>query len=76
MMIRCQKWKGNERKRAYSRNDKGYVIYPGKVSDADCFRIGNIGRIFSADARALLAGVDSTLDEMGISLLGTAAVSK
>ncbi|MFQ5616314.1 MAG: 2-aminoethylphosphonate--pyruvate transaminase [Anaerolineales bacterium] len=26
-------------------NDKGYVIYPGKVSDADCFRIGSIGEM-------------------------------
>ena len=29
----------------YTRlNDKDYVIYPGKVSDADCFRIAKIGR--------------------------------
>ena len=27
-------------------NEQGFVIYPGKVSDADCFRIGTIGRIF------------------------------
>lgn len=27
-------------------NDRGFVIYPGKVSDADCFRIGHIGRLF------------------------------
>ncbi|MFQ5401726.1 MAG: 2-aminoethylphosphonate--pyruvate transaminase, partial [Anaerolineae bacterium] len=26
-------------------NARDFVIYPGKVSDADCFRIGNIGRI-------------------------------
>lgn len=25
---------------------KGFVIYPGKISDADTFRIGNIGDIF------------------------------
>jgi 2-aminoethylphosphonate-pyruvate transaminase len=29
-------------------NDQEYVIYPGKVSEADCFRIGSIGRIFPA----------------------------
>lgn len=29
-------------------NDLGYVIYPGKVSNADCFRIGHIGRVFPA----------------------------
>ena len=41
-------------------NDAGYVIYPGKVSDADCFRIGNIGRIFESDVRGLLAAVSQT----------------
>ena len=25
--------------------ERGFVIYPGKVSHADCFRIGTIGRI-------------------------------
>lgn len=49
-------------------NDKGYVIYPGKVSDADCFRIGNIGRIFEPDVRALLAAVQETLTEMNVKL--------
>lgn len=42
----------------YSRlSDKGYVIYPGKVSNADCFRIGCIGRLFPADFAALLAAI-------------------
>ena len=49
------------RKRAYSRNDKGYVIYPGKVSEADCFRIGAIGRIIPSDVRDLLAAIGETL---------------
>ena len=47
-------------------NEKGYVIYPGKVSGADCFRIGTIGRIFEADVRGLLAAIGATLEEMGI----------
>ncbi len=49
-------------------NDKGYVIYPGKVSNADCFRIGHIGRLFEADMRALLGAIRETLAEMGITL--------
>lgn len=49
-------------------NDKEYVIYPGKVSKADCFRIGNTGRIFPADMCALLAAIRETLDEMGVEL--------
>jgi len=51
-----------------SLNKKDYVIYPGKVSDADCFRIGNIGRIFEADIKALLAAVTETITDMGIKL--------
>jgi len=53
----------------YARlNDKGFVIYPGKVSGADCFRIGNIGRLFKCDIRSLLAAVRETLSEMEIEL--------
>ncbi len=45
-------------------NDRGFVIYPGKVSDADCFRIGSIGRIFPADVRDLLAAIRDALADM------------
>ncbi|MFC1792561.1 2-aminoethylphosphonate--pyruvate transaminase [Planctomycetota bacterium] len=51
-----------------SLNQKDYVIYPGKVSDANCFRIGNIGRIFEADVKALLAAIAETITEMGVKL--------
>ena len=47
-------------------NDKGYVIYPGKVSDADCFRIGHIGRLFESDMRDLLRVIRETIEEMGV----------
>ncbi|MBL0634544.1 2-aminoethylphosphonate--pyruvate transaminase [Aeromonas dhakensis] len=33
---------------------QGFVIYPGKVSQADCFRIGNIGDVTPERVRALL----------------------
>ena len=49
-----------------SLNEKGYVIYPGKVGSADCFRIGSIGRIFPSDVRDLLAAIRKTKTEMGI----------
>jgi len=49
-------------------NQKDFVIYPGKVSDADCFRIGNIGRVFEPDVRALLAAIRETIVEMEITL--------
>ena len=38
---------------------KGFVIYPGKISDADTFRIGNIGDIFPDDMEALLQAIRS-----------------
>ena len=42
-------------------NDRGFVIYPGKLSKADAFRIGNIGQIFPEDIRALVAAVKEVL---------------
>ncbi|MBD3180927.1 2-aminoethylphosphonate--pyruvate transaminase [Candidatus Poribacteria bacterium] len=49
-------------------NNRDFVIYPGKVTDADCFRIGNIGRIFESDVKALLSAIREVLTEMGIKL--------
>jgi len=50
-------------------NDKGFVIYPGKVSNADCFRIGTVGRITESDVRDLVDAIRVTLDEMGVCLV-------
>ncbi|MCO7188109.1 2-aminoethylphosphonate--pyruvate transaminase [Pseudoalteromonas sp. XMcav2-N-2] len=36
---------------------KGFVIYPGKVSDADCFRIGNIGAVYPEDIARLISAI-------------------
>ncbi|OIK10228.1 2-aminoethylphosphonate--pyruvate transaminase [Bacillus sp. MUM 116] len=33
--------------------ERGYVIYPGKLTDADTFRIGNIGEIYQVDIQEL-----------------------
>lgn len=33
----------------------GYVIYPGKLTDRDTFRLGNIGEIYSEDVDRILA---------------------
>ena len=46
--------------------ERGMVIYPGKLSKVDCFRIGTIGRLFPADFEALLAAVREVLAEMGV----------
>lgn len=47
---------------------KRFVIYPGKVSKADCFRVGTIGHVFPDDIATLLACIRTTLGEMGIPL--------
>lgn len=49
-------------------SQKGFVIYPGKLTGTDCFRIGNIGRIFPSDVSALLAAIQQTLGEMEVDL--------
>jgi 2-aminoethylphosphonate-pyruvate transaminase len=47
-------------------SDKGFIIYPGKISQVDLFRIGSIGRLFEPDFHSLLAAVAQTLEEMGL----------
>lgn len=49
-------------------NARDLVIYPGKVSNADCFRIGNIGRILEADVKGLLCGIREVMREMDLTL--------
>jgi len=39
----------------------GFLIYPGKLSQADCFRIGTIGRINEENVRDLVAAIDRVL---------------
>jgi 2-aminoethylphosphonate-pyruvate transaminase len=47
-------------------SDRGFVIYPGKVSDAVCFRIGTIGQLLEADVRSLLVAIREVLAEMNV----------
>lgn len=47
-------------------SDRGHVIYPGKLSHADCFRIGHIGRLEIGDVESLLCSVRTVLVEMDI----------
>jgi 2-aminoethylphosphonate-pyruvate transaminase len=45
---------------------RGYVIYPGKLTVADSFRVGCIGRVGPGEIRGALAAVRATLREMGV----------
>jgi 2-aminoethylphosphonate-pyruvate transaminase len=49
--------------------DRGYVIYPGKLTVADSFRIGCIGRLYPEQMRGALAAIRDILDEMGVTSL-------
>jgi 2-aminoethylphosphonate-pyruvate transaminase len=45
--------------------DRGMIIYPGKLTEVACFRIGSIGRIFEGDVRELLAAIKESMQELG-----------
>ncbi len=49
-------------------NQRGFVIYPGKLSKTDAFRIGNIGQIFPVDVKGLLAAIKEVLQEEGVEI--------
>lgn len=53
----------------YSRlSQKGYVIYPGKLSQTPCFRIGHIGQLTEGEVKGLLLAIEETLVEFGIAV--------
>jgi 2-aminoethylphosphonate-pyruvate transaminase len=46
--------------------DRGYVIYPGKLTVADSFRIGCIGRLYPEHMNGVLVAIRGILREMGV----------
>jgi 2-aminoethylphosphonate-pyruvate transaminase len=57
--------------------ERGYVIYPGKLTVADSFRIGCIGRLGETEMKGALAAIAAVMAEMGVAsgAPGKAAVS-
>lgn len=53
--------------------DRGFVIYPGKITEAETFRIGCIGDLDESDMRAAVAAAAAALADMGVDLRGAAA---
>jgi 2-aminoethylphosphonate-pyruvate transaminase len=45
-----------------------FVIYPGKVSQAETFRIANIGHVFPSDMEELIAAVEEAVTELGLTM--------
>ncbi len=48
--------------------ERGFIIYPGKLTVADSFRIGCIGRLYPNDMRAAITAVREVLAEMGLAV--------
>jgi 2-aminoethylphosphonate-pyruvate transaminase len=46
--------------------ERGFVLYPGKLTAVDTFRVGCIGAIGADTLRAAVAAVADTLREMGV----------
>ncbi|HTS91051.1 MAG TPA: 2-aminoethylphosphonate--pyruvate transaminase [Stellaceae bacterium] len=63
-----------EFERFYDRlRDKGYVIYPGKLTVADTFRIGCIGALGEVEIRGALVAIRATLEEFKVTERGPLA---
>lgn len=43
-------------------SDVGFIIYPGKLTHTDTFRIGTIGRVFPRDLKQLLSAIESAME--------------
>ena len=56
--------------------DRGYVIYPGKLTVAESFRMGCIGRLYPEHMRGALAAVREVLDELRVSNGGPALAAE
>jgi len=47
--------------------ERGFVIYPGKLTVADSFRIGCIGRLGETEMKAFLVAAKDVMNELGVS---------
>ena len=47
---------------------KGFILYPGKLTEVDTFRVGCIGHVDAADMRAAVAAIAQALHAMHINL--------
>jgi 2-aminoethylphosphonate-pyruvate transaminase len=51
----------------YTRvRERGFILYPGKLTAVDTFRVGCIGAIDAATMRAAVAAIAGVLREMGV----------
>lgn len=48
--------------------ERGFTIYPGKVSDKETFRLSNLGAIDESDIRDFLTNLEEVLEEMNVTI--------
>ena len=63
-------------KRFYERARKGFILYPGKLTQVETFRVGCIGAIGPDEMRHAVNAIRDTLSEMGIRQIGPAATTR
>jgi len=49
---------------------RGFILYPGKLTEVDTFRIGCIGALGNQDMQKVVAAVGATLKAMGVAVNG------
>jgi 2-aminoethylphosphonate-pyruvate transaminase len=47
-------------------SERGFVIYPGKLTVADSFRVGCIGRLGEKEMKGALSAIREVMSEMGV----------
>jgi 2-aminoethylphosphonate-pyruvate transaminase len=53
--------------------ERGYILYPGKLTQVETFRVGCIGAIDDNEMRNVVSAVSETLKAMGIKQVAPAA---
>jgi 2-aminoethylphosphonate-pyruvate transaminase len=56
--------------------DKGFILYPGKLTQVETFRVGCIGAIGPDEMRHAVNAVRDTLAEMGVTQVAPAAARR
>jgi 2-aminoethylphosphonate-pyruvate transaminase len=64
-------------KEFYSRTrDAGYILYPGKLTQVETFRVGCIGAIDASEMRNVVSAVKATVEQMGVRIGGAAGARR
>jgi 2-aminoethylphosphonate-pyruvate transaminase len=69
--------KGYEFKRFYAADKaRGFILYPGKLTQVETFRVGCIGAIDANEMRNVVSAVAETLKDMGIQQVAPSTARK